>query len=59
MGWTMSSTRQKISGISFDIACEYGELIEAILFEEKEFNQKISKSPFLWEVIGYGERMEI
>lgn len=43
------------SEISFKYACQYGKTIEAIPMSEKEFEESKGFSPFLWEVLKYGE----
>ncbi len=40
-----------VSEITFDLACEHGELIEVVLLNENEFKDGVGTSPFLWEVI--------
>lgn len=43
------------SEISFNIACEYERVIEAIPMSKQEFERSLGTSPFLWEVLNYGK----
>ncbi len=43
------------SEISFNIACEYGRLIETIPMSKQEFEKSLGSSPFLWEVLKFGK----
>jgi predicted nucleotidyltransferase len=40
--------------ISFEIACEHGQLIEVIPMAKEEYEQSLGRSPFLWEVMKFG-----
>jgi uncharacterized protein (UPF0332 family)/predicted nucleotidyltransferase len=40
--------------ISFEIACEHGQLIEVIPMSKEEYEQSLGRSPFLWEVVRFG-----
>lgn len=42
------------SGISFNILCEYGKLIETIPMSKQEYEKSLGSSPFLWEVLNFG-----
>lgn len=43
------------SEISFQIACDEGKLIETIAMSKQEFDQALGRSPFLWEVLEFGQ----
>jgi len=43
------------SEISFNIACEYGRLIETVPMSKQEFEESLGSSPFLWEVLKFGK----
>jgi len=43
------------SEITFDIVCEYGELVETVFVSDEEFETEVGKSAFLWEVLEHGE----
>jgi uncharacterized protein (UPF0332 family) len=43
------------SKISFNIACQYGRLIETIPMAKQEFEKSLGSSPFLWEVLKFGK----
>lgn len=45
---------ETVSEISFKVALETGELIEAIPISKEEYEKSIGKSPFLWEVLQFG-----
>ncbi len=45
---------ETISEISFKVALETGELIEAIPISKEEYEKSIGHSPFLWEVLEFG-----
>jgi len=53
----MSELLDAISEITFNLACEYGELIEVVLLNEKEFKDGVGSSPFLWEVLEHGKAL--
>lgn len=44
-----------VSEVSFEIACDTGEVIEPVLMEESEYTEGIGKSPFLWEAVENGK----
>jgi len=43
-----------VSEISFEIACDTGEVIEPVLISESEYKEGMGKSPFLWEAVVNG-----
>lgn len=43
------------SEISFNIACEYGRLIETVPMSKEEFEKCLGSSPFLWEILKFGK----
>jgi len=42
------------SDISFDIACQHGEMIEVVPMSKEEYDRSLGRSPFLWEVLEFG-----
>ncbi|MFQ6082337.1 MAG: HEPN domain-containing protein [Candidatus Aminicenantia bacterium] len=50
---------KEITGVidetSFEIACEFGKIIEPVLMSEQEYKESLGRSPFLWEVIQFGK----
>jgi len=51
----LNEITEVIDEIGFEIACEFGEIIEPVLMSEKEYKESIGHSPFLWEVITFGK----
>ncbi|MFQ6092780.1 MAG: HEPN domain-containing protein [bacterium] len=43
------------SQISFKIVCELGELIQTVPMSKEEFEESLGRSPFLWEVLEFGQ----
>ena len=43
--------------LSFEISCELGEVIQAVLMSEEEYRASVGRSPFLWEVVEHGEAL--
>ncbi|MEM2282710.1 MAG: HEPN domain-containing protein [Candidatus Hadarchaeales archaeon] len=44
----------KLSDLTFDLACKHGEVIEPIILPHDEFRRLVGRSPFLWEVLEHG-----
>ena len=42
------------SKISFNLACEEGQVIEIVPMSKEDFNHSLGHSPFLWEVLNFG-----
>lgn len=40
--------------ITFEIACQYGEMIEVVPMSKEEYDRSLGQSPFLWEVLQFG-----